>query len=149
MRAVIQRVLKACVNVAGKEHASIEQGLLVLVGVGSEDNTGDVSYLADKTAELRVFEDAKGRMNRSVEDVGGSLLVVSQFTIFGDVRRGRRPNFRNAATSKKAELLYDQYVDQLKSRGLKVKTGVFQAAMQIDLVNYGPVTILLDSKKIF
>ena len=149
MRAVIQRVLKACVSVAGEKHASIEQGLLVLVGVGSADSAGDVSYLAEKTAGLRIFEDAKGRMNRSVEDIGGALLVVSQFTIFGDVRSGRRPNFRSAATSKKAELLYGQYVDQLKSRDLKVETGIFQAAMKVDLVNYGPVTILLDSKKNF
>ena len=149
MRAVIQRVLKACVSVAGEEHASIEHGLLVLVGVGDDDNAGDVSYLADKTAELRVFEDKKGRMNCSVEDAKGALLAVSQFTLFGDVQRGRRPNFRAAANSAKAELLYSQFVEQLQSRDLKVKTGVFRAAMQIDLVNYGPVTILFDSKKNF
>jgi D-tyrosyl-tRNA(Tyr) deacylase len=105
--------------------------------------------LADKTAELRVFEDKKGRMNCSVEDARGALLVVSQSTLFGDARRGRRPNFRDAANSTKAELLYSQFVEQLQSRGLKVKTGVFQTAMQIDLVNYGSVTILLVSEKIF
>lgn len=149
MRAVIQRVSEAGVSIAGKSCATIEQGLLVFVGVGSEDNARDVSYLVKKTVGLRVFEDKEGKMNLSVEDVDGALLVVSQFTLFGDTRHGCRPNFHHAAALPKAEAFYRDYVGLLRHRGLKVKTGVFQEKMQVDLINQGPVTILLDSKKVF
>ena len=149
MRAVIQRVSRAVVSVAGERRAAIERGLLVLLGVGADDEAADVSYLAEKTAGLRIFEDAEGKMNLSVEDVAGSLLVVSQFTLFGDARRGRRPNFSGAASPAKAAALYTDYVESLRRRGLRVETGVFQAMMQVELANEGPVTILLDSKKVF
>ena len=149
MRAVIQRVSHAGVVVAGESRGAIERGLLVLLGVGADDEASDVSYLSEKTAGLRIFEDAEGKMNLSVEDVGGAVLVVSQFTLFGDVRRGRRPNFSEAAPPALAEALYEDYVEQLRRRGLKVETGVFQAMMDVQLTNQGPVTILLDSKKVF
>ena len=149
MRAVIQRVSRAGVVVDGETRGAIERGLLVLLGVGADDDASDVSYLAVKTAGLRIFEDAEGKMNLSVEDVGGAVLVVSQFTLFGDARRGRRPNFSAAAPPALAEALYKDYVEQLRRRGLKVETGVFQAMMQVELTNQGPVTILLDSKKVF
>ena len=149
MRAVIQRVSRAGVVVDGETRGAIERGLLVLLGVGADDDASDVSYLAVKTAGLRIFEDAEGKMNLSVEDVGGAVLVVSQFTLFGDARRGRRPNFSAAAPPALAEALYKDYVEQLRRRGLKVETGVFQAMMQVELTNQGPVTILLDSKKAF
>ena len=149
MRAVIQRVSHASVVVEGETRGSIDRGLLVLLGVGADDDASDVRYLAEKTAGLRIFEDAEGKMNLSVEDVAGGMLVVSQFTLFGDVRRGRRPNFSEAALPAKAEALYKDYVEQLRLRGLKVETGVFQAMMQVELTNQGPVTILLDSKKAF
>lgn len=149
MRAVIQRVSRADVSVAGESRGAIERGLLVLLGVGADDEASDASYLADKTAALRIFEDAEGKMNLSVEDVGGGVLVVSQFTLFGDARRGRRPNFSEAAAPAKAETLYEDYVEQLRRRGLEVETGVFQAMMDVRLTNHGPVTILLDSKKAF
>ncbi len=149
MRAVIQRVSHAGVVVAGESRGAIERGLLVLLGVGADDDASDVSYLAEKTAGLRIFEDAEGKMNLSVEDVGGAVLVVLQFTLFGDARRGRRSNFSEAAPPAKAEALYKNYVEQLRRRGLKVETGVFQAMMRVELTNEGPVTILLDSKKVF
>ncbi len=123
--------------------------MLVLLGVGADDDAADVSYLVEKTAGLRIFEDAEGKMNLSVEDVGGAVLVVSQFTLFGDARRGRRPNFSGAAPPARAEELYADYVEQLGRRGVKVETGVFQAMMRVELTNEGPVTILLDSKKGF
>ena len=149
MRAVIQRVSRAGVVVDGETRGAIERGLLVLLGVGADDEASDVSYLSEKTAGLRIFEDAEGKMNLSVEDVGGAVLVVSQFTLFGDARRGRRPNFSAAAPLALAEALYKDYVEQLRRRGLKVETGVFQAMMRVELTNEGPVTILLDSKKVF
>lgn len=149
MRAVIQRVSKAGVSVAGQPHAAIEKGLLVFLGVEVDDKLEDTSYLVEKTARLRIFEDSEKKMNFSVEDVGGAVLVVSQFTLFGDVRRGLRPNFHRAAPPAKAEALYLDFVAQLRLRGLRVETGVFQEVMQVGLTNYGPVTILLDSKKTF
>ena len=149
MRAVIQRVSRAVVVVDGETRGAIDRGLLVLLGVGAADDAAAASYLAEKTAGLRIFEDAEGKMNLSVEDVGGGVLVVSQFTLFGDVRRGRRPNFSEAAPPAEAEALYKDYVEQLRQRGLKTETGVFQAMMDVQLTNQGPVTILLDSKKIF
>jgi D-tyrosyl-tRNA(Tyr) deacylase len=149
MRAVIQRVSRAQVTVDGTVRGAIENGLLVLVGVAADDGEADLAYLAEKTAGLRVFEDDAGKMNRSVEDIGGALLVVSQFTLFGDVRRGRRPSFDHAAPPQLADALYQRYVELLRGKGLQVETGVFQAMMKVELVNDGPVTILLDSKKLF
>ena len=149
MRAVIQRVSRAQVTVDGKVHGSIGIGLLVLLGVAADDSDADLAYLAEKTAGLRIFEDDAGKMNRSVEQAGGALLVVSQFTLLGDVRRGRRPSFDGAAPPQIADALYQRYVELLRGKGLNVQTGVFQAMMNVELVNDGPVTILLDSKKLF
>ena len=123
--------------------------MLVLLGVAADDGAADVAYLVEKTAGLRIFEDANGKMNRSVDDAGGALLVVSQFTLYGDVRRGRRPSFDHAAPPQMADALYQLYVEMLRGKGLQVETGVFQAMMEVELVNDGPVTILLDSKKLF
>ena len=149
MRAVVERVSRAEVRVDGAAVGAIGKGLLVLLGVGQDDSDADASYLADKTAGLRIFQDDEGKMNRSVEDIGGSVLVVSQFTLFGDCRKGRRPSFAAAAPSGEADALYQHYVSLLRERGLTVETGVFQAMMKVDSVNDGPVTILLDSKKVF
>lgn len=149
MRAVVQRVSQAQVTVAGEIRGSIGKGLLVLLGVAADDGDSDVAYLTEKTAGLRIFEDDAGKMNRSIEDIGGAVLVVSQFTLFGDVRRGRRPSFDNAAPPEMADALYQRYVAMLRAKGLQVETGVFRAMMQVELVNDGPVTILLDSRKLF
>ena len=149
MRAVIQRVSRAKVTVEGQTSGEIGTGLLVLLGVGGEDDESDAAYLAEKTAGLRIFEDDDGKMNRSLVDIGGAALVVSQFTLFGDVRRGRRPSFDAAAPPALADQLYQQYTEQLRARGVPVETGVFQAMMKVELVNDGPVTILLDSKTLF
>ena len=149
MRAVVQRVSSARVHVAGDEVAAIEQGLLVFVGVSPGDGPGDVRYLADKVAGLRIFPDELGKMNRSIEDAHGSVLIVSQFTLYADCRKGRRPSFDGAAPPAVAEALYLDLARQLRERGLPVKTGVFQALMAVDLVNDGPVTILLDSSRLF
>ena len=149
MRAVIQRVSQASVVVAGETVGAIDQGLMVLLGVAQGDTLQDVTYLADKTAGLRIFEDENSKMNRSVEDIDGSLLVVSQFTLLGDCRNGRRPGFTDSAPPELADALYKEYVDALRSRGITVATGVFRANMQVALVNDGPVTIMLDSRKQF
>ena len=149
MRAVLQRVAKANATVAGEEVGAIGPGLLVLLGVEQGDTAADADALADKTAELRIFEDAAGKMNLSVEDTGGGVLVVSQFTLAGDCRKGRRPSFTGAAPPAVAEALYLDYVQHLRRRGLTVATGRFQAMMQVALVNDGPVTFLLDSRKVF
>lgn len=149
MRAVIQRVSSARVSVDGKPVSSISKGLLVLLGVAEDDTESDVQYLADKTANLRIFEDDAGKMNLSVSDVGGEILVVSQFTLYGDCRKGRRPSFIAAAKPPRAEALYEAYASSLRNMGLKTETGVFQAYMDVELVNDGPVTILLDSRKAF
>lgn len=149
MRAVIQRVSRAKVTVEARVSGEIETGLLVLLGVGGEDDESDAAYLADKTAHLRIFEDDAGKMNLSLTDIGGSALVVSQFTLFGDVRRGRRPSFDAAAAPTLANELYQQYTEKLRAQGIRVETGVFQAMMRVELANEGPVTILLDSKKLF
>jgi D-tyrosyl-tRNA(Tyr) deacylase len=124
-------------------------GLLVLLGVAHEDTEADVNYLAEKVAGLRVFEDAGGKMNLSVVDVGGSVLAVSQFTLYGDVRRGKRPSFDAAAPPEPARRLYEKFVERIRAAGLSCETGQFQAMMQVELVNEGPVTILLDSAKAF
>ena len=150
MRAVVQRVRSASVVVAGETVGAIGQGLVVLVGVANEDGPADVQYIAAKVRELRVFEDEAGKMNRSVGEAGGSILVVSQFTLYGDCRKGRRPSFDTAAPPAIARALYDDLVRQLREGGaIPVETGAFQARMDVELVNDGPVTLLLDSRRLF
>jgi D-aminoacyl-tRNA deacylase len=149
LRAVIQRVNQASVSVDDKIVSSISKGLLILLGVAEDDEIADAKYLADKTAGLRIFEDSEEKMNLSVIDIGGEVLVISQFTLYGDCRKGRRPSFTDAAKPPKATELYEAYVSALTEIGLQPKTGIFQAYMQVELVNDGPVTILLDSKKTF
>lgn len=148
MRAVVQRVGSAAVSADGRPAGRVGQGLLVLLGVGRGDAPADADYLAGKTAGLRIFEGSDGRMTRSVRDVGGAVMVVSQFTLYGDVRRGLRPSFDAAAEPAAAEPLYERYVQALRADGLEVATGVFGASMEVSLVNDGPVTILLDSSKL-
>ncbi len=149
MRTVIQRVKRASVRVDNKIVAEIERGLLVLLGVAEDDTEQDIEYMANKTANLRILEDEAGKMNLSLLDVGGEALVVSQFTLYGDCRKGRRPSFIQAARPEKAEKFYQAFIEALSKLGLDVKGGVFQAHMDVELVNDGPVTILLDSKKLF
>lgn len=149
VRAVVQRVAEASVSVDGEVKARIGPGLVVLLGVGVEDSERDAAQLAEKVLNLRVFPDASGQMNRSVKDEGGALLVVSQFTLYGDARRGRRPSYIEAAPPDEANRLYQRFVELLRPSGLEVATGVFRAMMDIALVNRGPVTILLDSRKLF
>jgi D-tyrosyl-tRNA(Tyr) deacylase len=149
MRAVVQRVSRAQVVIAGEITGQIGVGLLILLGVGHGDTEADANYLAEKIAGLRVFEDERGKMNRSVQDVGGSVLAVSQFTLYGDVRRGKRPSFDSAAPPEKARPLYEFFVEQIRSTGLRCETGRFQEMMKVELVNEGPVTILLDSARVF
>ena len=149
MRAVVQRVSRAQVTVIDESVGAIEAGLLVLLGVGRSDTEGDASYLAEKIVGLRIFEDEGGKMNRSVQDIRGGILVVSQFTLYGDVRRGKRPSFDDAAPPENARGMYEFFVAQLRKSGLRCETGRFQEMMQVELVNEGPVTILLDSTKIF
>jgi len=149
MRAVVQRVSRAQVTVNGNIAGEIGLGLLVLVGVGAADTEADAAYLAEKISGLRIFEDEHGKMNRSVQDAGGSVLAVSQFTLYGDVRRGKRPSFDAAATPEKARQLYEFFVEGIRAAGLRCETGRFQEMMTVELVNEGPVTILLDSEKGF
>jgi D-aminoacyl-tRNA deacylase len=149
MRTVIQRVSRAAVTVDGAVVGRIGTGLLALVGVAEGDTATDIDYTASKIRDLRVFGDEHGRMNRSVVDIGGQVLVVSQFTLLGDVRKGRRPGFDAAAPPQIAKARYEDLVGRLRDAGLAVETGVFQAHMQVDLVNDGPVTILLDSRRLF
>lgn len=149
MRAVVQRVRAAKVTAAGEVAGQIGPGLLLFVGVARDDGPGDVTYLADKTRELRIFPDDAGRLNRSVLEHGGAVLVVSQFTLLGDCRKGRRPSFDRAAPGPLAHALYDDLVRTLREGGLHVATGVFQADMDVELTNDGPVTLLLDSRKEF
>ncbi len=149
MRAVVQRVSRAKVTVNEWIAGEIGMGLLVLLGVGQADTEADVSYLAEKIAGLRIFEDDDGKMNRSVREVGGSVLAVSQFTLYGDVRRGKRPSFDDAAPPDHARRLYELFVERIRAAGLRCETGRFQEMMQVELVNEGPVTILLDSGKAF
>jgi D-tyrosyl-tRNA(Tyr) deacylase len=149
MRAVVQRVTSAAVTVEGRTVGSIGHGLLVFVGVEKHDTPADAEYIAGKVSALRVFEDEARHMNRSVHDVGGAVLVVSQFTLAADCRKGRRPSFDDAAAPAVAKPLYEEVVSMLKAGGLTVATGEFQATMQVSLVNDGPVTLLLDSRKTF
>ena len=149
MRAVLQRVTRASVSVGDKVSGEINSGLVVLLGVAHDDTHSDVKYLVEKVAAARIFDDADGRMNLSVCDAGGALLVVSQFTLYGDVRRGRRPSWSEAARPEVAEPLYEAFVAEARRSGVRVETGSFRAAMRVELVNDGPVTILLDSRKLF
>ena len=149
MRAVVQRVSRAKVSVNDWVSGEIGMGVLVLLGVGHADTETDAVYLAEKIAGLRIFEDVDGKMNRSVVDMGASVLAVSQFTLYGDVRRGKRPSFDAAAPPEQARRLYEFFVEQVQALGLRCETGRFQEMMQVELVNEGPVTILLDSRKEF
>ncbi len=149
MRAVVQRVSSASVSVDDQTIGHIGPGLLVLLAVSRNDAEADADYLAAKIAGLRIFEDPDGRMNRSVADSGGAILAISQFTLYGDVRRGKRPSFDEAAPPQRARELYDRCVAEMRRSGLRCETGQFQAMMSVSLVNEGPVTILLDSAKLF
>jgi D-tyrosyl-tRNA(Tyr) deacylase len=149
MRIVVQRVREARVEVDGTLVGRIGRGLLVLLGVGKDDGPKDVEYIAGKIRDVRIFEDDEGRMNRSVMDVGGAVLLVSQFTLYGDVRKGRRPSFDAAARPETGRALYEDVVRALRGAGVPVETGTFQAMMQVHLVNDGPVTIVLDSQRTF
>ena len=145
----MQRVRQASVTVGGEVVGEIGRGLLVLLGVGNDDGVNDSRQLADKICGLRIFEDDAGKMNRSLDEIGGAMLVISQFTLFGDCRKGRRPSFTQAAAPETAEPLYETFVAAVGVKGIQVETGVFQAQMDVALVNDGPVTLLLDSRKLF
>jgi len=149
MRAVLQRVTRASVRVGGETVGEIGPGLLVLLGVARDDGESDAVYLVEKVLNLRVFEDAEGRMNLSLAEAGGALLAVSQFTLYGDARKGRRPSWFDAAPPELARPLYEFFVTEARARGARAETGSFQAMMEVELVNDGPVTILLDSRKLF
>jgi D-tyrosyl-tRNA(Tyr) deacylase len=145
MRAVLQRVLRASVRVDGEVVASIGKGLLVLLGIGKNDQEEDIHWMTDKLIHLRIFEDQQGKMNHSLSEIGGEILLVSQFTLYGDCRKGRRPNFEEAAPVEKARFLYERMLETLKRKGVLVQSGVFQAKMEVELVNDGPVTLLLET----
>jgi D-tyrosyl-tRNA(Tyr) deacylase len=147
MRAVIQRVTASSVEVEGRVVGEIGAGLMVLVGVGRDDERADADYLADKIINLRIFNDEAGKMNLSLAETGGAMLVVSQFTLYADARKGRRPSYVDAAEPEKANALYEYFVERVRAAGIKVETGVFQAMMKVSLTNDGPVTILLESRK--
>lgn len=149
MRAVVQRVSRASVEVEGAIVGRVDRGWLVLLGVGRDDGPEDAARLAEKIVNLRAFEDEQGKMNRSVLDVGGGVLVVSQFTIMADCRSGRRPSFTDAAEPQTAEALYNRFVELVAASGLEVASGVFRATMKVELINDGPVTFLLDSRRLF
>jgi D-tyrosyl-tRNA(Tyr) deacylase len=149
MRAVIQRVKSASVTVEGRVVSEIREGLLVFLGVAQEDTLADIDYMANKIANLRIFEDDQGRMNLSILDIDGEALVVSQFTLYGDCRKGRRPSFIHAARPEKADPLYQAFMDEISRLGVPVKAGIFQAMMDVELINDGPVTMMLDSNKLF
>jgi D-aminoacyl-tRNA deacylase len=150
MRAVVQRVTRARVTVDGAEVGAIDEGLLVLLGAGEADTEGDLAYIVEKIVNLRIFADGDGKMNRSVLDVAGGVLLVSQFTLYGDARKGRRPAFVGALEPRRARELFDRAIEDVRAAGVsQVASGVFAADMQVELVNDGPVTILLDSRKLF
>lgn len=149
IRAVVQRVSHAQVTVAGLVTGSIEEGIVVLLGVAHEDNDRDIAYMGDKIVNLRIFEDQNGKMNLSLLDKGGALLVVSQFTLYGDCRKGKRPSYDRAARPEYAENIYEKFVEYCKRSGIRVETGKFQAEMMVEIHNDGPVTLMLDSKKEF
>ena len=149
MRAVVQRVSRAQVAVQGEVTGRINRGIVVLLAVGNADGESDADYLADKSVGLRIFEDESGKMNLAVSDIRGEVLVVSQFTLYGDVRRGKRPSYDQAAPPQQARELYEYFVERIRATGLVCETGRFQETMQVELVNDGPVTIILDSAKTF
>ncbi len=149
MRAVVQLVKESSVTVAGKESGSIKKGVLILLGVTREDTQKDAIYLADKIVNLRIFPDHEDKMNLSLLDIGGEALIVSQFTLYGDCRKGRRPSYSKAAGPEKAEELYTFFIKQVEGLGVAVGTGIFQAMMEVHLINDGPITLLLDSEKNF
>ena len=149
MRCVVQRVTSSSVSVGGKTVGSIGPGLMVLIGIASEDTEADLKYMAEKVPNLRIFDDEAGVMNRSILDAGGSILAVSQFTLYGDARGGRRPSYIRAAKPAQADALYEQLIARWREKGIRVETGIFRTEMQVALVNDGPVTILLDSEKTF
>lgn len=149
MRCVVQRVKRASVTVEGETIGEIGRGLLVLVGVGHEDGESDIKWMADKVVGLRIFEDEEGKFNLSLADVQGQILLVSQFTLYGDCRRGKRPSFSDAAPPILAKKLFERLVNSLRINGFKVETGEFQSNMDVELINQGPVTIMIDSKKNF
>ncbi len=149
MRAVVQRVTEGSVTVDEKVTGAINKGFVVLLGVGNEDTEEDAKYIADKVSNLRVFEDEDGKMNLSLKDVGGAVLAVSQFTLYGDCRKGRRPGFTEAARPEKAKVLYDYFTETLRKMDIEVGEGIFQTEMLVKIYNDGPVTLLLDSKKLF
>ena len=149
MRAVVQRVIEASVTVEGEQVGAIGPGLMVLIGVSTDDTDADLKYMTDKVPNLRIFDDENGVMNRSVLDVGGSILAVSQFTLYGDARGGRRPSYIRAARPEEANQMYQRLVAAWREKGIHVETGIFRADMQVSLINDGPVTILLDSEKTF
>lgn len=149
MRAVVQRVKKASVSVDDKIISQIGHGLLVLIGIGKNDSLEDIDWMIEKISGLRIFEDEQGKMNLSVKDTSGEIIVVSQFTLFGDCRKGKRPSFSEAGPPEEAKQVYEKLIQRFSQKGIMVGTGVFQAEMDIELVNWGPVTLLLDSKKNF
>ncbi|WP_296462091.1 D-aminoacyl-tRNA deacylase [Rubinisphaera sp.] len=149
MRAVVQRVSSASVEVEGSTVGQIERGLLVFLGVGQGDGRKEITWMAEKVASLRIFQDEDGKMNRSLVDTQGSALVVSQFTLYGDCRKGRRPSFIQAAAPEEANQLYEEFVAELRGHGIQVATGTFQATMRVASVNEGPITMLIDSEKRF
>lgn len=149
MRAVVQRVTSSKVVVDGEVTGAIDQGINVLIGISCEDTEEDLKYIKDKIINLRIFEDENFKMNKSLMDIGGEILVISQFTLYGDCRKGRRPSFMAALGGEEAKKIYDKFVIMLKECGIKVETGIFGADMKVDIQNDGPVTILLDSKKNF
>ena len=149
MRAVVQRVKEAWVDVDGQEVGRIGKGLAILIGIAKDDGEEDIEYLVEKVTGLRILEDEEGKMNLSVIDVRGEILVVSQFTLYGDCRKGRRPSFDQAAQPEAAEKLYNLFVERIRERGIRVEVGRFRALMDVHLINWGPVTILLDSRKLF
>jgi len=149
LRSIVQRVSWSRVEVEGQVKGQTGSGLCVLIGVTHEDGRQDVAWMAEKLANLRIFEDEQGKMNRSVKDIGGEILLVSQFTLYGDARKGRRPSFTSAAPPAQAEKLYSDLIAALENEGLPVATGVFQAMMQVSLCNDGPVTLIIDSKGVF
>ncbi|MBN2984804.1 MULTISPECIES: D-aminoacyl-tRNA deacylase [Cohnella] len=146
MKVVAQRVSRASVRVGGETVGEIGTGLLLLVGIGQEDEERDIGWMAEKVSGLRIFEDGSGKMNDSVMDAGGAILSVSQFTLYGDCRSGRRPSFASAARPEKANELYERFNERLRAKGLEVRTGVFGADMEVSLVNDGPVTLIVDSR---
>ncbi len=149
MRAVIQRVRRASVTINGTVHGEIGRGMVVLLGIHGNDRLTDLQWLAEKVVNLRIFDDQQGKMNLSLADIAGAMLIISQFTLYGDCRKGRRPGFSSAAVPDIAEPLYHRFIEEIKNKQVKVASGIFQAAMDVELVNEGPVTLLLDSEKQF